>query len=97
MLQAGKVPDRGGFTRAGRAFEKHAQINPLVWGSLRGDVETKNKTGQSILEEVINSPNTQWFQRYHALRKKEVIEGKLPGGKGERWSADGREFIGFLG
>ncbi|MBC6479120.1 MAG: hypothetical protein GDA56_16495 [Hormoscilla sp. GM7CHS1pb] len=96
MSQAGLAPDKGGLTKAGRAFEKHAQRAPQIWGSLQGDVQMKNQRGQGILEEIINSPDTEWSQRHHAMLKKEILEGKLPDGRGARWSANGDEFICFL-
>lgn len=92
---AGQAPDTGAFTRAGRAFQKHGSRNPNTWGKPKGSPADMNSTGQGILDNIINSPDTSWQTRHHA-RFGDVVEGRLPDGRGARWSGDGRNFHGFL-
>jgi len=95
LARAGEVPDRGGFSRAGRAYQKHGSRNPTRWGQPRGNPSAMNGRGQAILDEIVNSPDTQWTARHHAMHG-DIIEGRLPDGRGARWSADGNNFFGFI-
>lgn len=95
LRAAGEVVDRSSFTKAGRAYQKHGSRRPSRWGSPVGNSEVINEIGQQHLDQIINSPDTQWTIRHHA-RFGEILEGRLPDGRGVRWSADGRTFHGFL-
>ena len=97
LAEAGKVPSKGGFTEAGRAFQKHAdRVGGELWGKVQGTPAEINAKGQSILETIVNSEDTQWSTRYHA-RFGDILEGYLPDGRGARWSLNPVvKFIGFI-
>jgi hypothetical protein len=94
LSDAGKELDRGGYTQAGRSYQKHASRDPGKWGPPKGNTDVINQEGQSQLDEIINSPDTSWETRHHA-RFGDIIEGKLPDGRAARWSTNGI-FIGFI-
>ena len=106
LSDAGRALDKGavkkkdgtiiGFTRAGRAIQKHGSRSPEVWGDPAGKSPTElNASGQAVVDQIANSPDTVWTARHHT-RFGDVLEGKLPDGRGARWSGDGKKFHGFL-
>jgi hypothetical protein len=95
LSTAGQTLDRNGLTQAGRAFQKHGSRNPGLWGQPRGNVSALNVAGQAHLDEIVNSSDTVWVTRHHAMYGG-ILEGRLPDGRGARWSADGSHFYGFL-
>lgn len=95
LRDAGQATDKGGFTKAGRAYQKHGSRNPSRWGAPTGKPEAVNEMGQRHLDQIIDAPDTQWTTRHHA-RFGDILEGRLADGRGARWSIDGQTFYGFL-
>ena len=95
LLEAGQVMDRNGFTKAGRAWQKHGSRNPAKWGFPQGPPEVINQAGQQQLQQIITLTESEWIVRHHA-RFGNILEGRLLDGRGARWSADGQTFIGFI-
>ncbi len=56
FLEAGKVMDRGGFTKAGRALMKHGYREDSVFPKPIGNPAKVNAHGQKILEELLYHP-----------------------------------------
>lgn len=94
LAKAGEEPDKGDLTRAGRAFQKHGDRSKM-WDKPKGNPEALNKTGQEKLEDIIHSPDARWQTRHH-FRVGNVIEARLPDGRGARWSDNGQKLEGFL-
>lgn len=94
LLEAGKVLDRGGLTKAGRGLMKHGYRPKTVFPKPIGNPAKINDHGQAILESILNHPEKKVsfaeFGRYG-----NVIDIQAPGIGGVRYTADG-EFIGFL-
>ena len=86
LSNAGKETDRGGLTKAGRAFQKHASRSDL-WGRIQGDANVLNQTGQDVLDDIITHPSTTWESRSTG-RFGPVLEARLPDGRGARWGLD---------
>lgn len=90
LVEAGKVDDRGGLTRAGRGLQKHGGRSDSVFPKPSGNVSQINAQGQQMLEDILNSPDN------------EVIE--LPNGNTKIYAQSGRgvhfdrkgNFIGFV-
>ena len=96
MNHAGTFHDRGGLTKAGRAFEKHGQRPDTVFPRPKGNAQQKNMEGQKILDEILNHPDKKIFFEKPPTLKHETIDVFHPNGHGARFSKDGKEFITFL-
>lgn len=95
LCEAGKVYDRKGLTRAGRAFSKHAECEPL-WGDPSKEAKLCNERGQAILHEIVFSDDTIWEQGHHP-KHGDIVQGWRPDGRGARWQvASEFHFMGFL-
>jgi hypothetical protein len=90
LLDAGKQPDRGGLTRAGRALEKHGGRVGSVFPKATGNTASKNVQGQSVLEDILLNTNNAVPNRFGGF---DYYGGKLGGGA--RFDKDGN-FKGFL-
>jgi hypothetical protein len=95
MSDSGSAADRNGFTRAGRAFQKHffrpgSSFTPPTAAEFLGDTQAPdvlNPLGQDALDDILTNPQTA-IQRYG-----DRIDMKLPWG-GARFI--GGRFDGFL-
>ena len=94
LSNAGKVVDRGGFTRAGRNLMKHGYREGSVFPKPLGNPAQVNAHGQKVLESILNHPEKQLFPAEFG-RYGKVVDIYAPGLGGARYSANG-EFIGFL-
>ena len=90
LIQAGKVIDRQGYTKAGRALAKHGGRRDSVFPKPTGRVAQINDQGQRVLEKILSDPDRQVY--------------RLPNGNVKVFSSDGRgvhfkqdnSFIGFI-
>ncbi|NGX56368.1 MAG: hypothetical protein K1060chlam5_00606 [Candidatus Anoxychlamydiales bacterium] len=94
LANAGKVLDRAGLTKAGRALAKHGGREGSVFPKPIGDPMQINLHGQKILEGILNNPNKKIFH-YTFKEYGEIIDIKVPEIGGLRYNIKG-EFIGFL-
>ncbi len=87
--KAGKVLDRAGFTKSGRALMKHGYREGSVFPKPLGNPEQINRQGQVILEEILNDPNNKVYR---------MSDGSLKvyssNGRGAAFKKDG-SFNGF--
>jgi RHS repeat-associated protein len=95
IIRAGNAIDRNGLTAAGRSLQKHGSRAGSVFPRATGSVESINMQGETILREILNNSAKTSTLRYHA-RFGDVLELKIPGGYGARFSADGNIFLGFI-
>ena len=96
LLKAGNQLDKGGeLTKVGRSLEKHGSRPGSIYPSATGNVANKNALGNQVLESILNNPNATIVNRHHAMLG-DILEIKIPGGMGARFSADMKTFIGFL-
>lgn len=96
LAELGKEFDRNGFTKAGRAIQKHQKSSRPGTGSypkIKGRPEAYNNAGQDVLESILNDSAAVSTSRHHAKRGY-ITEIKLPDGRGARFGKDG--FMGFL-
>lgn len=78
-----------------RAWEKHVGRNKnSIFGEVKGNtIQKKEKVEKLILHMM--SHKTWWNIFYH-FKHGLVYEIRVQNGQGLRWSADGKQFIGFL-
>ncbi len=95
LSESGKVMDRNGLTKSGRAYQKHSDRAGSVFPKPPSKKpEVLNRIGQRILDEILYHP--QSVMRIKRLRYYgDVIEIWIPGKYGARFTLSG-EFMGFL-
>ncbi|MGE3966580.1 MAG: RHS repeat domain-containing protein, partial [Planctomycetota bacterium] len=84
LSAAGRVPDKGGFTRAGRAYQKHMDRGELP------EVPGKqlDQAGQDLLDDILTNPET----KVHPVTSGRAAGGTRfirPDGVGATFGADG--------
>ncbi|MCB1114207.1 MAG: RHS repeat protein, partial [Chlamydiia bacterium] len=90
LSKAGKVPDRAGLTKAGRALDKHGNRAGSPFPKAKGDAITKNTQGQFHLDDILTHPNSTIN-----IRGNGALEFHIPDGRGAYFHGDGT-FRGFL-
>jgi hypothetical protein len=90
LANAGKVADRGGLSRVGRALEKHGGRQGSMFPKATGNVAEKNMQGQQILEDILRNPDTR--PSPNKFGGQDYFD---PTGRGARFNQDG-SFRGFL-
>jgi RHS repeat-associated protein len=92
LSNAGKVPDRGGLTRAGRALDKHGGNRPgkSPFPQGKGNEFARNNQGQFHLDDILTHPNSKTID-YGA----KGFEIYAPDGRGVHFRMDG-SFRGFV-
>lgn len=91
---AGRVPDRAGFTKAGRSLMKHGYRNESVFPKPIGNPSQVNAQGQQILDSILNHPDRLIYERPHPDFGK-VMDIVIPDKMGVRFTIKG-EMVGFL-
>lgn len=87
--------DKRGFTAVGRALQKHGSRTGSIYLKATGNAAAINSQGEAVLKRILTNPNATSVTRHHA-RFGNVLEYRIPGGQGARFSGDGKKFIGFL-
>lgn len=78
-----------------RAWEKHAGRNPnSILGEIKGNREQKRLSAEKLIYFIIG--NKTWWNVFYHYKHDLVYEARIENGQGLRWSADGKQFIGFL-
>jgi hypothetical protein len=95
LLAAAKTPDKSGLTAVGRQLQKHGSRHGSAYPKAVGPPEVINAQGEAVLRDILTNPSITTNVRHHA-RFGEVIEFRIPGGTGARFSSDGKKFLGFL-
>ncbi|WP_194892617.1 polymorphic toxin-type HINT domain-containing protein [Catenulispora pinisilvae] len=98
---SGADPDRGGYSKDGRALQKHADrpgTGPN-WPRPSGTENPKgwNAAGQELLDEILTNPNSEAHLGFGRVGGtwQDTLDVRLPDGRGARFDFDG-DFSGFL-
>lgn len=96
LLAAGNTLEENNiYTAAGRSLQKHASRPGSIYPKVFGNPGAINSQGEAVLKSIIENPNAESVIRYHAIFG-EILEIKIPGGMGARFTSDGKTFLGFL-
>lgn len=95
LLKSANKADKGGFTKIGRALQKHGSRAGSVFPKATGNPASINAQGKRVLQNILINPNATTITRHHA-RFGNIMEIKLPNRQGARFSADGKIFFGFI-
>ncbi|CUI18117.1 rhs family protein (plasmid) [Candidatus Protochlamydia naegleriophila] len=93
LSEAGKVIDRGGLTKAGRALQKHADRSNSAFTKAKGSISQVNLQGQNILYNILTHPD-QRIKSDSNLKYGDFVDIQINNGPGVRYSTTGN-FIGF--
>ena len=86
----------GAVTAVGRAFQKHLGRDVTAFeGVATGNAAKNTEQGMAYINKILSDPNARCTVRETTSYGK-VMDVRLPDGMGARWSADGKNFIGFL-
>ncbi len=86
---------KGGFTAVGRALMKHSHRGGTAFPKIQGNSATINAQGETVLKSILENPAVT-VTKVNSRSVGEVLDYKIPGGIGARFSLDGEKFIGFL-
>ena len=95
LTKAGNIIGKGGYTAAGRALMKHSSRIDSKFPKAIGSREAINSQGEAVLQGIISHPNVEKVIRHHA-KFGEIMELRVPGGQGVRFTSDAKKLIGFL-
>jgi RHS repeat-associated protein len=95
LLKAANSMQKSSFTKVGTALSKHGNRAGSIFPKAIGNQASVNKQAEAILKKILSDPNKTTTFRHHP-RFGMILEFKIPGGQGARFSADGKNFIGFL-
>ncbi|WBM76118.1 hypothetical protein [Saprospira grandis] len=96
LQRAGKQIDKGGqLTKAGRGLQKHGSREGSVFPPAKGSPKQINEQGEKILTKILLQKDAVRTTRHHA-RFGDILDIRIPGGMGARFSSDGKKFITFL-
>gem|GEM_PF-1644595 len=95
LLKAGNALDKGGFTTVGRSLQKHGSRVGSIYPKATGNPANINAQGEAVLKGILTNPNVTRTFRHHA-RFGNIMDIRIPGGQGVRFSADGKTFIHFI-
>ncbi len=95
LLKAASEPSKGKLTAVGRALQKHGSRQGSKYPSVKGNPEAINRQGMEVLRNILENPYVGRTSRHHA-RFGHILEYKIPGGQGARFSKDGKNLIGFI-
>jgi hypothetical protein len=95
LMNSATQMSKGGLTKVGRALQKHGSRSGSIYPKATGNAAAMNEQGRNVLQNILSHPNATTVTRHHG-RFGNIMEIKIPGGQGARFSADGKSFIGFL-
>jgi len=95
LLDIGNKADKGGLTSVGRSLQKHGSRERSIYPKAIGNNSVINKQGEQILKEILTHADVEVIARHHA-RFGDILEYRIPGGMGARFSHNKDLFIGFI-
>ena len=97
LSKAAASANRNGLTDAGRSLQKHSGRPNSVYSSTDKKSTTLNREAQSIVDDILNDPKTQFNTRtvMEDKQKITVIEATASDGRVLRFNDNGTRFIGF--
>lgn len=84
------------LTVGARALAKHHHRDQTEswWGSCTGSEKQKNEHAFKLVNDILD--NASWINIHWLPQEVFVIEARVKEGYGVRWTADGKQFRGFL-
>ncbi|EDQ84608.1 uncharacterized protein MONBRDRAFT_39237 [Monosiga brevicollis MX1] len=84
------------LSQGARALSKHCHrdTSSQFWGVARGPEPAQNEHALEVLARLVT--NVAWINVHELPHATQVVEIRNAEGYGMRWSADGRDFRGFL-
>ena len=92
LSRAASVPDRGGYTVAGRSLTKHgtgARPGNVAFPQAKGSPSQINQIAQDIVDDILTHPQTTVTKSYRG-RFGNTIEYMDPNGRGIVYDANGK-------
>lgn len=95
LLESCFEPFNKEISIASRAWEKHVgRKKDSIFGEIKGNVIQKKEKVEKLIHYIIN--HKTWWNIFYHYKHGLVYEIRVQNGQGLRWSADGKQFIGFL-
>ncbi len=97
LIESALASAKGGaVTAVGRAFQKHSTRTGTVFvGEITGNAAKNTEQGLAYINKILSDPSAKAvIKDTNAYGK--ILEVRIPNGPGARWSADGKNFIGFI-
>lgn len=95
LLQSCFLPFNKDISVAARAWEKHVgRKKDSIFGEVKGNSKEKQQKVEKLIHHIIS--NKTWWNVFCHYKHDLVYEIRIANGQGMRWSADGKQFIGFL-
>ena len=97
LIKAGSVPSKQGLTKMANHLKSHYDRDPTrgVFPKLTGNAKAKNAQADSFMLSMVKNPNANIYFRHHA-NFGFVMEVKVPGHGGARFSSNLKKFIGWI-
>lgn len=92
---AGSPSGKGQLSDAGRGLQKHGDRAGSAFPAAKGKDGVINSTAQYTVDDILTNPGSTRSVN-NTGRFGQVIDVVAPDGRGVRFSADGKKFIGFL-
>lgn len=95
LLESCFKPFNKEISIAVRAWEKHVgRKKESIFGEIKGNAIQKKENVEKLIHYIIN--HKTWWNIFYHYKHGLVYEVRVQNGQGLRWSADGKQFIGFL-
>ncbi|WP_289661952.1 hypothetical protein [Flavobacterium panacagri] len=95
LLESCFEPFNKEISIASRAWEKHVgRKKDSIFGEIKGNAIEKKEKVEKLIHYIIN--HKTWWNIFYHYKHGLVYEIRVQNGQGLRWSADGKQFIGFL-
>ncbi|MTH15547.1 hypothetical protein [Flavobacterium sp. LC2016-01] len=95
LLESCFKPFNKEISIAVRAWEKHVgRKKDSIFGEIKGNAIQKKENVEKLIHYIIN--HKTWWNIFYHYKHGLVYEVRVQNGQGLRWSADGKQFIGFL-
>lgn len=95
LLESCFQPFNKDISIAARAWEKHVGRNKnSIFGEIKGNTIQKKEKVEKLVQYII--AHKTWWNIFYHYKHNLVYEIRIENGQGMRWTADGKQFIGFL-
>ncbi|MFD2940796.1 hypothetical protein [Flavobacterium notoginsengisoli] len=95
LLESCFEPFNKEISIAVRAWEKHVgRKKDSIFGEVKGNAIQKKENVEKLIHYMIN--HKTWWNIFYHYKHGLVYEIRVENGQGMRWSADGKQFVGFL-
>ncbi|GGF11114.1 hypothetical protein [Flavobacterium limi] len=95
LIESCFLPYNKDISVAARAWEKHVgRKKDSMFGEAKGNTKQKQETVEKLVKYIMD--HKTWWNIFSHYKHGLVYEVRIENGQGLRWSADGKQFIGFL-